>query len=212
VDVEVITNGFDPDDAPVPAAVAAAPLTPGKVSLVHTGGLGGERTLAPLLEALAQVARDGDTGLAERVELVLAGSRTAGERELYERPELRPFVRHIGFLEREEALALQRAADWLVLVTSGKRTGEATGKLFEYLASGRPILTLGAGSAAGDIVAGAQRGIVIPTHDRVAAEGALRRILAGEQPLSANGSDGYLYPALAARYEQVLEQAIAARR
>jgi glycosyltransferase involved in cell wall biosynthesis len=206
VAVETITNGFDPDDDDMVAA-APPPTTPGKLVLAHTGGLGPERTLRPVLEALARFTAD-EPALADRVELVLAGARTAAEQDLYATPAFAPFVRHVGFLPRRESIALQRAADVLVLVTSGARAGEATGKLFEYLASGRPILVLGAGSAAGDIVTAAGAGIAIPTHDADAAEQALRAILADGLPAPpASAREPFAYPALTERYERVLELA-----
>jgi glycosyltransferase involved in cell wall biosynthesis len=207
--VETITNGWDPDDV---AAADNLPLDPdpGKLTLVHTGGLGTERSLRPLLEALARLAAE-DAGVRDRVELMLAGAQTAEERAMYADPAFAPFVRHVGFVERAASMGLQRAADVLVLVTSGVRTGEATGKLFEYLASGRPILVLGAGSAAGDIVTEAGAGWAIPTHDADAAEAALRRLLAGDLPAPpASAREAYAYPALTERYERVLERAIAA--
>jgi glycosyltransferase involved in cell wall biosynthesis len=210
VHVETITNGFDPDDAEAGPATPP-PATPGKLVLTHTGGLGTERTLRPVLEGLARIA-EREPDLADRVELVLAGAWTSAEQELYATPAFAPFVRHVGFLPRREAIALQRAADVLVLVTSGARTGEATGKLFEYLAAGRPILVLGAGSAAGDIVTGAGAGMAIPTHDADAAEQALRTILAGGLPAPpASAIAPFSYPALTERYERLLES-VRARR
>ena len=200
---ETITNGFDPDDAP-PAA--PAPVRPaGKLALVYTGGLGKERTLRPVLEALASMA-EGDPGLADRVEVVLAGPQTAQEQELYATPAFAPFVRSVGFLEPSETAALQRSADVLLLVTSGVRTGEATGKLYEYLAAGRPILVLGSGSAAGTIVTGAGAGLAVPTHDAGAAETALRRILDDGLPAPpAAARAPYAYPAIAERYERLID-------
>lgn len=208
VAVETITNGFDPEDE---AAATAPPgaVRPGELALVHTGGLGAERTLRPLLEALARLGRE-DPALHERLKLVLAGASTAAEREMYADPAFAPFVRHVGFLDRPESLGLQRAADVLVLVTSGVRTGEATGKLYEYLATRRPVLVLGAGSAAATIVERAGAGLAIPPRDADAAESALRRILAGGLPApSAEAVAPFAYPALAADYERLLERVIA---
>ncbi len=206
--VETITNGYDPEELPDAAPDDA--VDPGKLTLVHTGGLGQERTLAPLLKALARMAQE-DPALPQRIELVLAGAQTSAERALYAEPAYAPFVRPLGFVSRERAMGLQRAADVLVLATSGVRSGEATGKLFEYLAAGRPIVVLGAGSAAGEIVVRERAGIAIPARDAAAAEAALRQALAGKLPQPpASARAAYAYPALAARYERTLEQAIAA--
>lgn len=207
IPVETITNGFDPDDEPAELPVTI--LDRARLSLVHTGSLGRERTLAPVIEALVRAAID-DPSLHERVELVVAGPRTTEEQALYERPDVAPMVRHVGFLERPAALALQREADLLLLVTSGVRTGEATGKLFEYLAAGRPILVLGERSAAAEIVTSAAAGWAIPHRDVNAAEDALRRALDGALPTPPPAArERYLYPAIAARYAQLIEATIA---
>jgi glycosyltransferase involved in cell wall biosynthesis len=210
VTVETITNGFDPDDSSSPGPAPVVP-DPAKLTLAHTGSVSGRQTLRPLLEGLARLAA-ADPTVHERVELVLAGRQTEEQRALYAQPAFAPFIRHAGFLPRDEALALQRSADVLVLVTSGIRRGEATGKLFEYLAAGRPILVLGAGSAGGDIVTNARAGIAIPTGDADAAEEVLRRLLADGLPNPpAAARAPYAYPAIAERYEALIERTIAAR-
>lgn len=211
VPAHTITNGFDPDDAPPEGA--AAPVRPGRLTFACTGTLGRNHTLRPVLEALARLTR-AEAGLAERIEVLVAGPRTAEERELYERPDLAPFVRHLGFVPRADALALQRSADVLLLATAGRsRPSEATGKLFEYLAAERPILVLGDGTEAARIVEDACAGWAIPVGDVDAAGALVRRILAGERPPEGGGSrDRYLYPAIADRYAEVVEEAIARRR
>lgn len=191
----VIPNGFDPDDAPSAGAVARAPVDPDRFTIVHTGGLWTGKTLLGLLEALER--------LDAPVELVLAGPQTADEREHYADPRFAAFVRHVGHLPRAEALALQRAADALVVVTDGARRSEVTGKLAEYLAAGPPILALAAGTAAGDIVAEQDAGVVVAAGDSAAIEAAVRTLLTAE-PVAPQSRPDYLWPQLAERYETVL--------
>jgi glycosyltransferase involved in cell wall biosynthesis len=210
VDATTITNGYDPDDLAAARAPSDA-LDPAKISFVHTGALSWVpgKTLEPVLTALQRLAVE-DPALPDRVELVLAGAQTESERALYARPDFSRFIRQLGFLPREQALGLQQQADVLVLVTSGLRASEATGKLYEYLGARRPILALATGTAAGEIVAGAGAGRSIPVRDPDAAERAIRELLAGPLPaISASAAEPYAYPALAARYEQVVERAIA---
>jgi glycosyltransferase involved in cell wall biosynthesis len=211
VGAETITNGFDPDEirGVLPPSVA---VTPDRLTLVHTGSLGDERSIEPLVAAMTQIA-DQDPGLGRRLELILAGPLTQQEHALLARPDFRCFVRHVGSLARPEALALQRAADVLVLATTGVRSGEATGKLYEYLAACRPILVLGDRTAAADIVRRARAGYVIPARDSEAAEATLRSLVV-DRPLqpSASAIASYAYPALTARYEEIVERAIASRR
>jgi glycosyltransferase involved in cell wall biosynthesis len=205
-----ITNGFDPDDVDGAEAPPKHPH-PDKLTLVHTGRLGATQTLGPLLEGLAQLA-DADPSLPNRIEVMLAGAQTSHERELYAQPRIAPFVRHLDFISHEQAMGLQREGDILVLVTSGRRTSEVTGKLFEYLAAARPILVFGAGTAAAEIVASVGSGIAIPVGDSAAAASAIRALLAsGPLKPSADAGAAYAYPALAVRYEDTIEQTIRRR-
>lgn len=208
-DVTTITNGFDPDDE---RDLPAAPVDPRRLTLVHTGSLGRERTLQPVLEALRELAAD-DPSVRDRVEIVLAGPQTEDERARYADPELAPMIRHVGFLDRPASLALQRGADLLLLATTGVRTGEATGKLYEYLASGRPILVLGEDNAAARLVTEANAGWAVPHGPSEACTAVLRRALAGPLPAPPpSARERFIYPTLAARYETVLEAAIERNR
>ena len=112
-----------------------------------------------------------------------------------------------GSLPRERALALQRAADALLLLASPQRTQLLNFKLFEYLAAGRPILALAAGTEAGRVVEEAG-GEAVPADDVAAIVGALRRLAAGElRPPSARRREAYSYPAVAERMAEVAERA-----
>lgn len=89
-----------------------------------------------LLRAI-ELLRDREPELAARVEVHLAGPSPVGARE-------EAGVRHHGYLEHGESLALMRSADLLFLpmhdLPPGRRARTVPGKTYEYLASGRPIL------------------------------------------------------------------------
>jgi glycosyltransferase involved in cell wall biosynthesis len=203
-DAHTITNGYDPEEVP-PRTAASPLLDPERLSLVHTGRMASsQRSPAPLLEALRRL-RDRGAPLAERVELVFAGPLTADERRLLDAPDLTGLVRHVGNLERADALRLQREADGLVLLTAGTRRGEATGKLFEYLGAERPILVLGDDSEAARIVRAADAGEVAPATRPDAIAPALERLLAAERSLVAPRA--YAYPEIARRFAELVEVA-----
>ena len=165
-EVRVITNGFDPEEAERDAVPLDGMLTPGRHSLVHTGRAGvSGRSPRSLLDGLAELrARSPET--AERLEVVFAGPTTAEERELLADERLGGLARSVGALERPHALALQRAADSLLVVAAGaSMRSVATNKLFEYLAARRPVLVLGDESEAARIVTQAEAGIVAPSDD-----------------------------------------------
>ena len=200
-DAHTVTNGFDPDE--VPARTGSSPLLdPARRSLVHTGRMASsQRSPAPLLDALRMLR---ERGAAERVELVFAGPLTSGERRLLEAPDLAGVVRHVGNLERAEALRLQREADGLLLLTAGTRRGEATGKLFEYLGAERPVLVLGEDSEAARIVRDAGAGLAAPSADPEAIAAALERL---PQRVPDAAPRAYSYPELARRFAELIELA-----
>jgi glycosyltransferase involved in cell wall biosynthesis len=172
-------------------------------TLLHAGRMAyAGRSPRPLLAAL-----DAAPDLAERLEVLFAGPLSAEERELIERA---PAARAVGSLDRAQTLALEAASDSLMVLTSGRRRGEATQKVFEYLAAGKPIVVLGEDTEAARIVEGAGAGIVAPADDPGAIADALRLLLAapdGARP-APSGISRYSYASLAARMAEQVERAI----
>jgi glycosyltransferase involved in cell wall biosynthesis len=109
------------------------------------------------------------------------------------------------------AAALQRDADALLLLTSVGHASQATGKLFEYLTAGRPIIALARGNEAARIVSETSTGLTVAPNDPEAIADAL--LAAADGRLAAaydpHGLDQYVYPApaeaFAAEIERVLE-------
>jgi glycosyltransferase involved in cell wall biosynthesis len=203
--VEVITNGFDPED-PI-ADDTSAWLDPTRVSLVHTGRIAAARSsLEPLLAAM-RLLRTEHPASAEGLELVLAGPLSVDEQRLVEAPDLRSSVRALGQLPRPAVLALQRAADWLLVITEGeRRKSVATGKLFEYLAAGRPVLVLGEGTEAARIAEEVGGAVAVSAGDPRAIAGCLNHLHASAAGPAAPGSvEQYSYPVLAARLGELIE-------
>ena len=208
-DVRVITNGFDPEEAERDAVALDGMLTPGRHSLVHTGRAGvSGRSPRSLLDGLAELrARSPET--AEQLEVVFAGPTTAEERALLADERLGGLARSVGALDRSHALALQRAADSLLVVAAGaSMRSVATNKLFEYLAARRPVLVLGDESEAARIVTEAEAGIVTPGDDPVAIAEALRRLVAGEVRPPSVQLDRFAWPSLAECFEDEIESAV----
>jgi len=105
-------------------------------------------------------------------------------------------------------MALQRAADALLLVASSRRTQLLNFKLFEYLAAGKPILALAAGTEAGRVVADAG-GEVVSGDDVGAIAAALRKATSGElRPPNPQTIRAYSYPAPAERMVEAVQAAI----
>lgn len=209
---KLVPNGWDPelDDG---ADGAGGLLDPDRVSIVHTGRMAVVgRDPAPLVHALGGLA-ESEPDLAARLELVFAGSVTPEEQELLRSVPAPAKVTALGNLPRRRALALQREADGLLLLTAGTRQQEVTGKLFEYLGARRPIIALANRNDAARIIDETAGGIVVPPGDPGAALVALRRLAAGAVPApAADAVAGYSYPGVAERMAAAIEEAVAIRQ
>ncbi len=207
-DPMLITNGWDPDAAPEPGQPTGL-LDPDRVSLVYTGRFGSYgRDPQGLVDGMAEFARERPEAAA-RLELVIAGPLTDAEARLFEMDVSPARIVHAGSLAREQALALQREADALLLVAQPTRSQLLNIKVFEYLASGRPILALAEGTEAGRIVSEVG-GKVARADDPTAIADALDEVVAGDigSP-SRDAVAPYTYPAPAAKLAAAVELAIA---
>jgi glycosyltransferase involved in cell wall biosynthesis len=137
--VVAIENGFDPSDL---EEIPLEPIFPadGKIRIVHTGSIYlGKRDPTPLFRVLKKIQND-------RIEVLFVGERQANLAALIEECGVGQWVKEVGRVSRSEALRMQRDADALLFLpwNDSSIDGVLTGKLFEYLFSGTPILAVGA--------------------------------------------------------------------
>jgi glycosyltransferase involved in cell wall biosynthesis len=210
LDPELIPNGWDPDlgAEPPPTDVGERLLDPDRISLVYTGRFGSYgRDPAGLVQGLRILAREHPEAAAG-LELVVAGPLTDEEAALMGTDVSPARIGVAGTLDRTGALALQHAADALLLLASSRRTQLLNFKVFEYLAAGRPILALAAGTEAGRIVAEAG-GEAVPADDPARIVEALLHLVAGDVPAPDPAMcERYSYPAVAERMAAVAQEAI----
>ena len=208
IETLLVRNAWDPDLAAEPAD-AAPPLDAARTSLVYTGRFGSYgRDPAGLVAAIRELAAE-EPRVAERLELVVAGPVTDAERRLLGGDPSPARIVLLGSVSRGAAVALQRSADALLLLADARRSQLVNLKLFEYLAAGRPIVALAAGTEAGRIILEAGAGEVVPSNDVEAIRGALRKLAAGELAAPDPESVGdYTYPAAAQRMAAAVETAI----
>jgi glycosyltransferase involved in cell wall biosynthesis len=181
VDGRLIPNGYDPAERKAGEWSAASDLlSPQRHSLVHTGRASmSERSPAVVFDALRHLLRS-NPPVVERLEVVFAGPVSAAESDQLSDPALRRVTRSVGMLDRRRTLALQQAADSLLVITAGPRERTlATGKLFEYLTAGPPILVVGDRSEAASIVAATGTGIAVPADSPHAVAAGIERLIEG---------------------------------
>jgi len=206
-----VPNGWDPALVDAGAQSSGVSLDPDRVSLVYTGRFGSYgRDPTALIDALALIASESPDA-AGRLELVVAGPLTDAEAKLLSRDVSPARIVRAGSLARERSIALQREADALLLIAHPTRTQLLNIKLFEYLAAGRPILALAAGTEAGRVVEEIG-GETVRADDPESIAAALRRLAARELAAPSPESVGpYTYPAPAEGMAAAVEEAIAAR-
>jgi glycosyltransferase involved in cell wall biosynthesis len=208
----LIPNGWDPEAIADGETAPTGLLDPERVSLVYTGRFGTYgRDPGPLVDALGRLAAENPEA-ARRLELVIAGPLTDDEAALLSRDVSPAHIVRAGSISRERALALQREAGALLLIAQPTRSQLLNIKLFEYLAAGRPILALAAGTDAGRVVA-ELGGETVRADDPAAIAAALRRVAAGElAPPPSDAVAAYTYPAPAERMAAAVETAIEAAK
>ncbi len=206
-----LSNGFDLEelqglDGPIPDGL----LSPDRHSLLYTGRLGYvARSPKPMLDGLRALRRR-DPAAAEKIEVLFAGPLREEERAQIEAPELAGMVRALGAFDRLTTMRLQRAADTLLLLTTGIRS-ETGQKLYEYLSTDRPILVVGDRTEAARVVVDNGGGLAVPLEDPEAIAGALADLAHGRTAISPDGiARRFHYATLAEELEGELEAAISA--
>jgi glycosyltransferase involved in cell wall biosynthesis len=164
-----ITNGFDRADYGPPAAVP----TGERFAVVYTGSFSYWRQ-DTFLDALEAALRE-STDLGADLEVVFAGEGSEGLARQVRARRLEGTVHVLGLVPYERSIALQKGADVLLLFLGpgGLLSTCYPAKVFEYIATGRPILALTTGGITGDLVLEAGTGRVVAPDDASSIKQAL---------------------------------------
>lgn len=176
---QVIPNGFDPDDYPDTAGEDDSPSGENEtnpenepLTIRFIGSVREAALPEGFLEAVAGLPEE----LREKLEVEFIGNSHPELRQMVEHLDLAETVTLSGYRPHKQAVAAMAEADLLLLSVSRTPGSEQilTGKLFEYLGTGNPILFLGPvkGDAA-KIISENDQGVAFE-HDEV---GEIRRFL-----------------------------------
>jgi glycosyltransferase involved in cell wall biosynthesis len=160
----VIYNGVDeadlqdPDDSVVPADRA--------FTLTHVGSLYGRRDAAPVFAAIARLVTVGRLKRSD-IEVRLVGNVWLEDKPRAPRPYA---VTTVGYVPHHESIREMRSAGALLFFQpDGYPT--SSGKIFEYLVAGRPILCVANRSnLASRLVVELEAGVVVEPGDASAIE------------------------------------------
>lgn len=136
-----ITNGFDEDDFR-----NIEKPQPKKFTIFHAGLLNAPRNPEKLWDVLAELCQESPT-FSSQLKIKLAGTidpHISGR--LQHDPILKDKLQLLSYLPHEEVIEQYAQSSVLLLLINNTYNSKVNipGKLFEYLAVGRPILALGA--------------------------------------------------------------------
>lgn len=134
VEAEVVTNACEPE-----RFEGVAPRRFDRPTLVYAGGLYGDRTLDPVLDALVRLRDAGRIG-PERLRVLYMGrTPEQAERSVASRA-LGDFVEIEGVRPSREALAATLGASCNLSLVGAEHARQIPAKVFEHIAARRPML------------------------------------------------------------------------
>ncbi len=155
--VSVITNGYDQDDY-----IDDDICLDKKFSIMHAGTITFSRNPTEFWPVLFELVNE-HPDFAEDLEIKLIGKIDLSVNENITRLGLEKFVVKTNYLSHKEVIREQKKSHVLFLPINNtfNAKGIITGKLFEYLAAGRPILGIGpADGDAAEIINDTKAGLI----------------------------------------------------
>ena len=213
--VRVIYNGFDRDDD------ATAEVTPSeKFSITYLGVLSKIQNPEKLWEAIGELVSE-NAKFNNDLQINMIGQIDSSVAKSIGENGLNGSTTYLPYLPHEQVSAVHRSSTLLLLLlmpdSEPRAKGLLTGKLFEYLASGRPILCIGPedGDAA-RVINEANAGTTIGFDDKDKMKDTLKSLyqkyLNHNLPNNPNADiERYSRRALAGEYASLLEKSINAK-
>lgn len=169
--VMTITNGYDNAD------LSETNPSDG-FTIAHIGSLLTGRDPEILWQVLSELVLE-EPGFASELKIVLAGAVSEDVVLSLAKYQLRSFTKDHGYVDHQKALQLQREARILLLLE--KDTVETReiipGKVFEYMAAGRPVIAMGPDPwAARAILEDSGVGKVFSYRDKNALKSEIRQL------------------------------------
>jgi glycosyltransferase involved in cell wall biosynthesis len=206
-DAQVITNGFDPED--FPEVNSEKPET---FLLTHIGSLNKDRNPEFLWKILGEIAGK-DENFRKMLRIRFIGKTDYTVFESLELYGLASCSEKIDYVPHDEALRLSANSAVLLLLINDtpNSLGIIPGKVFEYLATRRPVLCIG--PLAGDsarIVNETKSGYVVNFGDKTALSTAIKELFqqysSNERTNNNSSIDQFSRKALTGTIAQLLNE------
>lgn len=158
-----LPNGFDPSDFPKNTKLKKG----SKFRIVYIGSINQDRNPEFFWKTIKDLTEK-NPSFANDLEIELIGKTDYSVHKLIESYQLKPYVSITDYLPHDEIFHAQKQASILLLLINHTphARGILTGKMFEYLASGRAILAIGpTDGEAAMILSETKTGTTINYHD-----------------------------------------------
>jgi glycosyltransferase involved in cell wall biosynthesis len=164
-----ITNGFDREEIEEARRTSAGRTLDGVFRIAFAGNF--YAVPHPLFQAVEALLENGAIP-AEKLRLKLIGRIFPIKMT---RPEWQQILELPGYLEHRKVLDEILNSDCSLLIISSQRGDRAySGKIFEYIALGKPVLALvPSKGVAADLIRESHTGVVVPLEDTQAIQSAL---------------------------------------
>lgn len=210
--VRTIYNGFDrDDDAQTPVNLSE------QFTITYLGVLSKIQNPSNLWQALAELIKE-DSGFDKNLKINMIGQIDSAVVSSIDENGLTQHVAYSPYMPHDQVSAVHRSSTLLLLLlmpdSEPRAKGLLTGKLFEYMASGRPILCIGPedGDAA-RILRETGAGQTISFEDKEKMKEALKNLYQRylENTLEGNTNpkvENYSRQVMTQQYATLLNQAI----
>ena len=193
-----ITNGFDLEDF---SHVSTNRVDTGQFTIVYSGSLYiHSRSAVSFVQALALLIKN-ESIERYRLAVYFVGNTDKGTRRCAREELMEDVIHFLGYLPHRESIGYLQKADLLLLIPSVGPGSEFSipAKVFEYLAAGKPILTLAQNEEISGLIHKTNAGVLVSYSDVEAIAG---QILAAYQRWERGESVPRPEPTMIARYER----------
>lgn len=196
--IVVITNGYDEDD------FSGITLTsPDNFTISYIGTLSDAYPIEGFLDAI-EIIR----GKGKEINLRFVGTISQKQKELILSKDLNSSVEFIKYVDHAKAIEYMSCTSALLLIIPDHRSNKSiiTGKLFEYIATGKPIICIGPveGDAA-EIIKSSGSGCIFDYGKVSAIEEFVSMLIQSPQVLNQNNISKYSRKSLSQQIADLLE-------